>query len=327
MIGMAGALLAGSGCDKSEDGSSEPAAATEEQARHGLTPEQAAEVLVKVGETTITVGDFADRLAEKSPYLRARYSSPERRRELLQEMVKFELLAAEASKRGMDKRDDVVRTRKQVMIQQMMKTEFEDKVKLSDITDKEIEEYYNSHPEEFNKPEQVRASHILVKDQAKAKRLLGKITGAERNNKLFREMARENSEDLASRQAAGDLAFFSRPAERREGEREVPTSVAEAAFALEKIGDVAPALVKSDQGFHIVKLTGKRKALSRTLDHARRPIQHKLWRKRREEAIESFVTGLRESAKPETNWDLLKEVKVAPASPLPGPPKQQAPTP
>src|SRR5690349_16839339 len=71
--------------------------------KNGLTKEQAAEPIAKVGATTITVGEFADRLSSQSPYLRARYSSPERKREFLDNMVRFELLAIEAEKRGLDK--------------------------------------------------------------------------------------------------------------------------------------------------------------------------------------------------------------------------------
>src|SRR5262245_61484670 len=50
--------------------------------KHGLTEDQAQQPLIVVGDTTVTVGQFAQQLAEKSPYLRARYASPERRREL-----------------------------------------------------------------------------------------------------------------------------------------------------------------------------------------------------------------------------------------------------
>ena len=73
------------------------------------------------------------------------------------------------------------------MIQQMMKSEFEDKVKLSDITDQEIEAYYSAHPQEYNKPAQVRASQILIKDEAKAKKVLKQVLDAKEDNKLFRE--------------------------------------------------------------------------------------------------------------------------------------------
>src|SRR4051812_16915700 len=96
-------LLLPTGCNKSETPKVEEKAAA---SKHGLTPEQAKQPLVVIGDTTITVGDFADQLADKSPYLRARYTSPERRRELLDELVKFELLAREASRRGLDSTDE-----------------------------------------------------------------------------------------------------------------------------------------------------------------------------------------------------------------------------
>ena len=255
------------------------------QTKHGLTEQQAKQPLVVVGDTTITVGEFAEQIAEKSPYLRARYSSPERRRELLDELVKFELLAKEATRRGLDKSEEVERARRQVMVQQMMKAEFEDKVKLSDITDQEIEAYYNAHPDEFNKPAQVRASQIVVKDEAKAKRVLKQLQDAKDDDELFRKLVAELSEDSETKLRGGDLQFFSRPSERSEGDPVIADAVAEAAFTLENPGDVHPQPVKTPQGFHIVRLTGKRKALTRTLDHARRPIQNKLWREKREAAV------------------------------------------
>jgi len=247
-------------------------------------------------------------------------------------MVKRELLASEASRRGLDKTEEVVRTRKQVMIQQMMKTEFEDKVKLSDITDAEIEAYFKAHPEEFNKPAQVRASHILLKDEAKAKKALKALLDPKTDsNGLFRELASTVSEDLTTRDRAGDLQFFSMPDKRVEGDPPVPDAVAVAAFKLEKIGEIYPELVKADDGFHIVKLTGKRKELTRTLDQARRPIQHKLWREKREAAVDAFVKQLRDKAKVEENDALLAQIKIdapeTPAAPVApgGTPKKVAP--
>src|SRR5687767_8229600 len=189
----------------------EPAASEhKEQTKHGLTAQQAKLPLVVVGDTTITVGEFAEQIAEKSPYLRARYASPERRRELLDELVKFELLAKEASRRGLDKSEEVQRARKQVMVQQMMKAEFEEKVKLSDVGDQEIEAYYQAHPEEFNKPAQVRASQIVVKDEAKAKRLIKQVQ-ENTDEARFRQLVTEQSEDPETKPRGGDLQFFSRP--------------------------------------------------------------------------------------------------------------------
>jgi peptidyl-prolyl cis-trans isomerase C len=281
--------------------------------RHGLTAQQAAEALVVIGDKTITVGEFAEQLADKSPYLRARYASPERRRELLEELVRFELLASEARRRGLDQSEEVLRTKRQLMVQQMMKAEFEDKVKLSDISEAETRAYYDAHPEEFNKPAQVRASAIILKDEAKAKKLLKQLQARPQDDALFRELASNQNDDPALRERAGDLQFFSQPSEQEPEEVHPPAGVAEAAFKLEKIGDLAPEPVKTEQGFAIVKLTGKRKELARTFDQTRRTIQHKLWRERREAALEGFVKSLRSQADVQENWSLLEQVKIEPA--------------
>ena len=154
-----------------------------------LTPEQAAQVLVEVGDTKITLGEFAERLGSQSPYLRARYNSPERRREFLENMVRFELLAAEADRRGFTKSEDVERVRRQVMVQQMMADLFDKGgLKLADISDDEIKRYYESHASEFNKPAQVRASHILFKDRAAAEQALKELKQKPGDNDLIRKL-------------------------------------------------------------------------------------------------------------------------------------------
>ncbi len=65
-----------------------------------LTPEQAAKVLAKVGDNTITLGDYVAALEHMDQFDRLRYQSPERRKELLNEMINVELLADEATRQG-----------------------------------------------------------------------------------------------------------------------------------------------------------------------------------------------------------------------------------
>ena len=130
-------------------------------------PEDLAEVLAKIDDVIITVGEFQERINKQSPYVRARYTSLERKKEFLDNLVRFEVLAKEAQRRGLDKDAEVVRTMKQVMIQKLLKDEF-DKQRVEDITDDECKKYYDAHPEQYNKPEEVRVSSILVKDAATA---------------------------------------------------------------------------------------------------------------------------------------------------------------
>jgi peptidyl-prolyl cis-trans isomerase C len=310
------ALAAGCGGDKKKE---EPKAEPKQAAplKHGLTEEQSKQVLAKVGETTITVGDFADRLANQSPYLRARYASPERRREFLDNMVRFELLALEAKKRGHEQQPEVDRVRRQMMVQQMMKEMFDEKgVKLSDIGEDEIKAYYDQNPTEFHKPAQRRASHILFKDKAKAEAVLKKLQAAPEDMALFRKLAEENTQDAETKSRYGDLRFFS--LEPAANEPAPPKPVRDAVFALDKTGAIAANVIQSEQGFHVVKLTGERAALDRSLDDARRLIQNRLWRKKREEAIERFVTDLRKKGEIKENLDLLSQVQIDTQAPAPG---------
>lgn len=318
----AGASIA-IGCGDDGDPEATPTTTPEDDGtwpRHGLTREQAAEVVAKVGDTTITVGEVAEALAEQSPYLRARFNSPERRREFLDNLVRFELLAQEAERRGLSKSPEVERTRKQMMIQQLLRERVEDVITLSSVTDDEIRAYYEANTAEFNKPEQVRASHIFIRDRAKAERVLREILARPDDILLFRRLAEENDEDPETSQGSrrGDLRFFSRDGSREDA-APVPTEVAEAAFGIAEIGGLHPTLVRAGEGYHIVKLTGRRAALSRSLEESRRPIQNRLWRERRERAVEDLVARLRTEANVNENVAALESVQIDLNAPAPLP--------
>src|SRR5699024_5576469 len=109
-----------------------------------------------------------------SPYLRARYTSPERRREFLVHMLEFELLVQEAERRGYRDRPEVADARKQALVEALLREEIDSKISPEAIPDDAIEAYYRAHPEEYHQPEQMRASHILLRSRATAEKLLAK---------------------------------------------------------------------------------------------------------------------------------------------------------
>ncbi|MBT8495284.1 MAG: hypothetical protein KJO07_19715, partial [Deltaproteobacteria bacterium] len=133
--------------------------------------------LAVVDGLTITVGDLQDQINQQSPYLRPRYKSVTKQKELLQTMIRFELLAKEATKRGFDRDRDVIRAMKQVMIQKLMEDEFENKLNPSSIPDSEVRDYYDKHPEEFNRSEQVRVSAIVLGDSTRAAQVAAEAKG------------------------------------------------------------------------------------------------------------------------------------------------------
>ncbi len=93
--------------------------------------------------------------------------------------------------------------------------------------------------------------------------------------------------------------------------------MSEAAFSLKKVGDVS-AVVHSDKGFHILKLTGKQKALNRTFDQVRLQIEGMVRREERTKLFNDFVEGLKKKEGVTVNDALLETIDVS-ASGVGGP--------
>ena len=291
---IAGAALALCACDRMGGGKSEAAP---------KRAEDPSQTLAKIDDVVISVADFQTRINQQSPYVRARYTSLERKREFLDNLVRFEVLAKEAERRGYQNDDEVQRTMKQVMIQRLMKEEFDTSVKLEDITDDECRKYFEAHGDEFNKPEEIRVADIVVKDAATGKKVLSdpRIKGVEPAG--FRELVAQYSTDAATKDRGGDLRYFDAKS------KELPPEIVKAGFALVNIGDVSEP-VKGASGLHILKLTGRRKALVRPFDEVKAQIKNRLFRDKRTTAMEDFVKKLREKSKVEVHEDRLAKVQV-----------------
>src|SRR5687768_8526013 len=191
------ALALAGACDRKADG--EGTAHSRAQAGPSAPPQSSEELktpLATIDDVTITLGEFQERINKQSPYVRARYTSLEQKKDFLDNLVRFEVLAKEAKKRGLDQDAEVVRTMKQVMIQKLMKEEFESRVKPEDVTDAEMQKFYDEHKAEYNKPEEVRVSAVIVKDKATADKAAAEAKGAKgADNKGFRDLVTQYSQD------------------------------------------------------------------------------------------------------------------------------------
>jgi peptidyl-prolyl cis-trans isomerase C len=275
------------------------------------------QVVVTAGDVKITVGQVEDAINAQSPILRARYRDPAKLKEFVDNLVRFELLAREADKRGFGEQEAVVRTVKQNSVQQLIRRQFDEKITADSITDDQIREYYESHPGEFKRPAMARASHILVSTEAEAKELLQKLDGGDA--RAFRQLAREHSIDTETKHRGGDLRYFTRDG-RPPGSRDAPVDAAlvEAAFGLKDVGAITKSPVKVGDNYSILILTGQRASDEKSLADASQGIRLKLWRQRRQEAVEKFVDDLRKKHAPEIHPDRMKPIQLE--GPPPGTP-------
>ncbi|MEX3072652.1 peptidylprolyl isomerase [Vibrio alginolyticus] len=111
------------------------------------------------------------------------------------------------------------------------------------VSDEDVKNYYDEHLDKYSSGEQRRVAHILVEgdDEAEAQAILDELN----NGADFAALAQEKSDDFGSAENGGDLGWI---------ERDVMDPAFEAAaFALKNPGDMSE-LVKSDFGYHIIKL-------------------------------------------------------------------------
>jgi len=138
------------------------------------------------------------------------------------------------------------------------------------VTGQQIERAYNDNIQQYSTPEQVRASHILLKtegkDDATVKKQAQELLAKAKAGADFAELAKKNSQDDSSAVKGGDLDFF--------GKGKMVPEFDKAAFSM-KPGEISD-LVKSQFGYHIIKVTDKRPATTRTLPEVHTQIEDQL---------------------------------------------------
>jgi peptidyl-prolyl cis-trans isomerase D len=134
------------------------------------------------------------------------------------------------------------------------------------VSQADIERAYNENINQYETPEQIRASHILLKtegkDDAEVKARAEALLKQAKAGADFADLAKKNSEDEATAPNGGDLDFF--------GRGKMVPEFDQVAFAL-KPGEISD-LVKTQFGYHIIKLVDKKEGTTRTLADVRQQL-------------------------------------------------------
>lgn len=188
---------------------------------------------------------------------------------LLQQLSDQELMAAAATEKGLDKEPNVqlaLKNQRRATLADAWMTE----AMVTGITDEAVEKAYNETYAKAEPVQEVRASHILVEDEAKARDLKKQLDdGAD-----FAALAAEHGTD-ATKTRGGDLGYFVK-------EQMVP-EFADAAFAMEP--DTVSDPVKSPFGWHLIYVTDKRERPVPPLEDVRDQIVQDLSRAMQEQVI------------------------------------------
>lgn len=236
------------------------------------------QVLATVGGKVLTEADVEKVLKSLDPQRAMQFSSEEGKKKLIEELVCQELFYLDAKKNQLDQEDGFLKE-VEVLKENLLK-QYAINLLLKDIriSQEEARAYYDEHPEQFVDPASVRASHILVEDEAKAEAVLKEIG----EGVSFEEAAQKYSK-CPSNAKGGDLGFFTRG-------KMVP-EFEEAAFAM-ATGEISQP-VKTQFGSHIIKVVEKKEAATTPFDEIEAQLTQHLLSLKQQKAYYDRVDQLK----------------------------------
>jgi peptidyl-prolyl cis-trans isomerase C len=198
---------------------------------------------------------------------------------LLEHAIAIRLLAAEGRKAKLQETEAVQRRLKYIEGQYVYEA-YVEKIVSERATDDKLKAAYADFVKEYKGEEEVRASHILVKTEQEAKDVISQLEkGAE-----FEKLAKEKSVDPSKDRNGGDLGFFSKD--------QMVKEFADAAFALKK-GETVKAPVKTQFGWHVIRVTDRRAAAAPKFEEVKEQLRQKL----AESIAQEEINKLRGAAK------------------------------
>lgn len=271
------------------------------------------------GGDSITAEELQERFAEMSPFARARFQTVEERKQYVEGLARFELLAAEAAARGLQNDPEVIETAKKVMVQKLIQKEFDEKA--TPIPDSDVASYYEKHKSDYVKPEMVRLSHIFLaapegsQDRAakrqKAEALVKEARGLQPLDfNGFGKLVADASEEPRTKALRGDMRYLS----LAELGEQYGAEVATAAGSLAQTGQVSE-VVETPKGFHVLKLQGRQAALNLNVEQVKTQIQSRLLYERRTENFNKFLDGLKQKAGYKVHDEVLSKIEIDLKSP------------
>lgn len=200
-------------------------------------------VVATVNGQAITEADVALAEAELDPQF-SQLAPDQKRAAALSALIEIRLMAAEEEKAGVQDTADFKRRMEFLRLRALHSQYVSDRV-ASAVTPEQVRARYDKEVAAAPAVNEIRASHILVKTEDEAKAIIAELDGGGD----FEAIAKEKSQDPGSGAAGGDLGFF--------GPGRMVPEFEQAAMAIE-VGQYSKEPVKTQFGWHVIKVTDKR---------------------------------------------------------------------
>ena len=236
-------------------------------------------ILANVGGIAITNADIDEFLANLGQRGQA-YNTPEGRAAILNQVVANKLLLLDARKNLIEMEPEFKAQLAKFKESLLVSYATEKALTSVTISDREVEDYYNANSERFMGEEVVSASHILVATEEEAREIYGRIASGE---STFEEEALAHS-TCPSKANGGNLGEF--------GRGQMVPEFDKAVFEME-VGEITSEPVKTQFGYHLIKLNEKKEAAITPLAEIQNELKMALLDEKKHQAYESKINQLK----------------------------------
>ena len=255
-------------------------------------------VLAKVADREIREKDIDQVIRMMGPQGAMMYDNPQGRRAVLDELVSMHLFALKGAEEKLDQTPEFKAALETFRNQSLARAAIDASLKDVTASDEDAKKFYDEHPDQFTQPERVHVRHILISDDVTSADAIAKIQADLKAGASFDEVAKSRSLCPSAAQG-GDLGEVSKG-------QMVPEFEA-AAFALKNPGDLSEP-VKTQFGWHIIRLEGRTPSSVEPFDTVKPQLLQYLTNEKRNEAFKNAVEGLKKTYKVEM---LLPEETVS----------------
>ena len=237
-------------------------------------------ILATVGGSPITSAEVDEFLANLGPRAES-YNNPQGRALVLKQLIDSKLLLLDA-KRNLFEAEADFRAQLAKIRDNLLASYAAEKAlaNAKRVSDEDVKKYYEENVEKFQSGEVVNASHILVDSEDLANELYAKISSGEIT---FEDAAKENS-SCPSKANGGSLGEFTKG--------QMVPEFDEAVFAME-VGEVTATPVKTQFGYHLIKLNSKEESKTADLNEVKGAIREHLEAESQRAAYDSKINQLK----------------------------------
>ena len=246
-------------------------------------------VLAKVADREIREKDIDQVIRMMGPQGAMMYDNPQGRRAVLDELVSIHLFALKGAEEKLDQTPEFKTAVETFRNQSLARAAIDASLKDVTVSDEEAKKFYDEHPDQFTQPERVHVRHVLISDDVTSADAIAKIQADLKAGVSFDEVAKSRSLCPSAAQG-GDLGEVSKG-------QMVPEFEA-AAFALKNPGDLSEP-VKTQFGWHIIRLEGRTPSSVEPFDTVKPQLVQYLTNEKKGEAFKNAVEGLKKTYKVE----------------------------